>query len=127
MHRKIKRENVLYRLFLNLIILSNSSFFLSQYSSRCKWKGCWEATGFYAGGLRAHDGINRTKTDLPAMNLPTPTPEQVREFSTIYYEEFGVALSPDEAWDAATTTLQLFYLGTYGLKTQTLTLADTRG
>ena len=90
-------------------------------------KSCREATGFYAGGVRTHDGINRTKTELIAMNLPTPTPEQVREFSTIYQEEFGVALSPDEAWDAATTTLQLFYLGTYGLKTQTPIPADTRG
>lgn len=61
------------------------------------------------------------------MNLPTPTTEQVREFSAIYQEEFGVALSPDEAWDAATTTLQLFYLGTYGLKTKAPVLADKRG
>jgi len=52
------------------------------------------------------------------MNLPTPTPDQVREFTSIYQEEFGVTLTPDEAWKAATTTLQLFYLGTYGLKTK---------
>ncbi len=58
------------------------------------------------------------------MNLPTPTTEQVREFATIYQEEFGVALSQSEAWEAATTTLQLFYLGTYGLKTKGL-LLDT--
>lgn len=52
------------------------------------------------------------------MNLPTPTPEQVREFATIYEEEFGVTLSHSEAWETATTTLQLFYLGTYGTKTK---------
>ena len=52
------------------------------------------------------------------MNLPTPTPEQVNEFATIYKEEFGVTLSHSEAWETATITLQLFYLGTYGLKTK---------
>lgn len=62
------------------------------------------------------------------MNLPTPTPDEVREFATIYEEEFGVVLSQNEAWEAATITLQLFYLGTYGLKTKapSLPLAVTQ-
>ncbi len=45
------------------------------------------------------------------MNLPTPTPDVVREFTTIYQEEFGLSLTLSEAWKAATITLQLFYLG----------------
>jgi hypothetical protein len=52
------------------------------------------------------------------MTLPTPSPEKVREFATIYYQQFGVVLSESEALEAATLTLQLFYLGTYGLKTK---------
>ena len=52
------------------------------------------------------------------MNLPIPTPSQVEEFTQIYKEEFGVELTPQEAWETATITLQLFYLGTYGLKTK---------
>lgn len=52
------------------------------------------------------------------MNLPTPTPSQVEEFAQIYKEEFGIELTPQEAWETATTTLQLFYLGTYGEHTK---------
>ena len=52
------------------------------------------------------------------MTLPTPTPEEVREFATIYQREFGVALDEEQAWDAATRTLRLFCLGTYGLSPQ---------
>jgi len=62
--------------------------------------------------------LTERKPNAFSMNLPTPTPDQVREFTSIYQEEFGVTLTPDEAWKAATTTLQLFYLGTYGLKTK---------
>lgn len=75
----------------------------------------------------AHDGSNRTKTETFPMNLPTPTPDQVREFTSIYQEEFGVTLSQDQAWEAATTTLQLFYLGTYGLKTKAPVGAEMQG
>jgi hypothetical protein len=49
------------------------------------------------------------------MTLPLPTPAEVAEFRALYEAEFGVALSEDEAWEAATRTLQLFYLATYGL------------
>ncbi len=52
------------------------------------------------------------------MNLPVPTPQEVQEFATLYKRKFGVVLGEKEAWEAATTTLQLFYLGTYGLKTK---------
>lgn len=52
------------------------------------------------------------------MNLPTPTPHEVKEFTALYEREFGVALDPEEAWEAATRTLRLFCLGTYGLKTK---------
>lgn len=52
------------------------------------------------------------------MNLPTPTPREVEDFTALYAREFGVVLSENEAWEAATRTLQLFYLGTYGLKTK---------
>jgi hypothetical protein len=47
------------------------------------------------------------------MSLPTPTREQVREFKQIYLDEFGRELTDEEAWEAATVTLQLFYAGTY--------------
>lgn len=50
------------------------------------------------------------------MTLPTPTPEEVREFTAIYQREFGVMLDEEQAWEAATRTLRLFCLGTYGLK-----------
>lgn len=64
-------------------------------------------------------GLSEQKPKIQKpMNLPTPTPDQVREFATIYAEEFGVILSQSQAWETATTTLQLFYLGTYGLKTK---------
>jgi hypothetical protein len=49
------------------------------------------------------------------MILPTPTPEEVREFAAIYEREFGVALDEEQAWEAATRALRLFCLGTYGL------------
>lgn len=52
------------------------------------------------------------------MNLPVPTPAEVDEFAAFYQAEFNVVLTPEEAWEAATLTLQLFCLGTYGLKTQ---------
>jgi hypothetical protein len=52
------------------------------------------------------------------MNLPIPTAEEVQEFAAFYEREFGVVLNADEAQDAATRLLQLFYLGTYGLKTK---------
>lgn len=52
------------------------------------------------------------------MNLPTPTAQEVKEFAALYEREFGVVLNEGEAREAATRTLQLFYLGTYGLKTK---------
>lgn len=52
------------------------------------------------------------------MNLPIPTPNEVESFAAFYAEEFNVVLTPEEAWEAATLTLQLFCLGTYGLKSQ---------
>jgi hypothetical protein len=52
------------------------------------------------------------------VNLPIPTPDEVKEFAALYEREFGVVLSESEAWEAATRTLQLFYLGTYGLRTK---------
>lgn len=55
------------------------------------------------------------------MNLPTPRAEEVKEFAALYEREFGVVLSEGEAREAATRTLQLFYLGTYGLKTKPVT------
>lgn len=42
----------------------------------------------------------------------------MKSFAAFYQREFGVSLTPGEAWEAATITLQLFYLGTYGLKTK---------
>lgn len=50
------------------------------------------------------------------MTLPTPTPEEVRQFAAIYQREFGVALDGEQAREAATHALRLFCLGTYGLK-----------
>lgn len=52
------------------------------------------------------------------MNLPTPTSDEVKEFAALYEREFGVVLSAEEAREAATRTLRLFCLGTYGLKTK---------
>ena len=52
------------------------------------------------------------------MNLPVPKPDEVKQFAALYEREFGVVLTADEAWEAATRTLQLFYLATYGLKTK---------
>ena len=50
--------------------------------------------------------------------LPIPTPSEVASFRALYKRKFGVVLSDNEAWETATRALQLFYLGTYGLKTQ---------
>jgi|GEM_PF-3166260 len=50
-----------------------------------------------------------------AVNLPFPTAPAVQEFQTLYRAEFGIALSDDEAWEAATLILQLYYLCTYGV------------
>lgn len=52
------------------------------------------------------------------MNLPVPTPDEVESFAETYESEFGVRLNPEEAWEAATITLQLYCLGTYGLKSE---------
>lgn len=51
---------------------------------------------------------------MSPMNLPTPTPDEVKEFTALYEREFGVVLGESEAWEAATRMLRLFYLGTYG-------------
>lgn len=50
------------------------------------------------------------------MNLPFPTPEEVESFKTLYKKKHGIDLTDEEAREAATITLQLFYLGTYGSK-----------
>lgn len=52
------------------------------------------------------------------MNLPIPNAQEVQKFAAFYEREFGVVLSAEEAREASTRLLQLFYLGTYGLKTQ---------
>jgi len=52
------------------------------------------------------------------VNLPIPKPDEVKEFAALYERDFGVVLTPAEAWEAATRVLQLFYLATYGLKTK---------
>lgn len=52
------------------------------------------------------------------MNLPFPTPGEVEEFAAWYKREFGVVLNERDSWETATQTLQLFYLGTYGLHTR---------
>ena len=49
------------------------------------------------------------------MNLPVPTAQEVAAFKALYLAEFGVALTDEQAWEAASRTLQLFYLATYGL------------
>jgi hypothetical protein len=49
------------------------------------------------------------------MTLPLPTAQEISEFRALYQAEFGVVLSENEATEAATRTLQLFYLATYGL------------
>lgn len=52
---------------------------------------------------------------MPTIALPVPTPDEVREFTALYARTFGVELSQNEAWEAATRTLRLFCLATYGL------------
>lgn len=52
------------------------------------------------------------------MNLPVPTPDELESFAGMYESEFGVRLTPEEAREAATITLQLFCLGTYGMKSE---------
>lgn len=47
--------------------------------------------------------------------LPVPTPEEVAEFKELYQKLYGILLTDDEAWEAATRTLRLFCLATYGL------------
>jgi hypothetical protein len=47
------------------------------------------------------------------MNLPVPTKEQAEEFRRIYENEYGIALTPEEAMDGATRVLQLYYIVTY--------------
>jgi len=49
------------------------------------------------------------------MNLPVPTTTEVAEFRELYRTEYGIELTDEQAWEAATRTLQLFYLATYGL------------
>lgn len=62
--------------------------------------------------------VTTEQIPIISMNLPTPTDREVQEFAALYERKFGVVLGEKEAWEAATRTLQLFYLGTYGLKTQ---------
>ena len=52
---------------------------------------------------------------MPTIALPVPTPDEVQEFTALYEREFGVVLGQEEAWEAATRTLRLFCLATYGL------------
>ena len=49
------------------------------------------------------------------MTLPSPTDAEVAEFKAIYDQKYGTDLTPEEAREAATILLQLFYLGTYGI------------
>ena len=46
----------------------------------------------------------------PSSALPVPTFEEVAEFRSLYARKFGLVLTPAEALDAATQTLQLYYL-----------------
>ena len=49
--------------------------------------------------------------------LPLPTPKEVQDFKKIYREKYGIEMTDKEAWDAATRTLRLFCLVTYGWPT----------
>jgi hypothetical protein len=51
---------------------------------------------------------------MPISALPLPTPEEVRQFAALYERKFGVVLDEKQAWEAATRTLRLFCLVTYG-------------
>jgi hypothetical protein len=48
------------------------------------------------------------------VNLPTHAPDEVEASKAVYIRMFGKRLTDEEAWDAATRTLRLFYLATYG-------------
>jgi hypothetical protein len=52
---------------------------------------------------------------MPTIALPVPNPDEVEQFRALYARTFGVELSENEAWEAATRTLRLFCLATYGL------------
>lgn len=52
---------------------------------------------------------------MSTIALPVPTPDEVCEFAALYARTFGIELSQNEAWEAATRTLRLFCLATYGL------------
>jgi hypothetical protein len=47
------------------------------------------------------------------MNLPTPTPQEVEEFKELYLRKYKKQLTDEEAWDAATRVLRLFYMCAY--------------
>lgn len=44
--------------------------------------------------------------------LPTPTPESVEEFRTLYQERFGHRLSVEQARELASSYLLIYHLGT---------------
>ncbi len=54
------------------------------------------------------------------MSLPIPNSREVEAFKTLYSKEFGVDLSPQEALEVATCTLQIFYLKHYPRDPRTL-------
>lgn len=45
--------------------------------------------------------------------LPIPNGRSVEEFRVLYFEKVGIQLTDEEALDAATHALQIFYLKHY--------------
>jgi hypothetical protein len=50
------------------------------------------------------------------MPLPIPSADAVASFHDLYLEKFGVDLSPEDSLDAATHTLQIFFLKHYPIR-----------
>ena len=49
------------------------------------------------------------------MNLPTPNPQEVQEFQTLYKAHFGVDLTPEEALDQCGRLVKYLYLTRHAL------------
>ncbi len=50
------------------------------------------------------------------MPLPTPSAAAVASYHDLYQEKFGVDLSPEDSLEAATHTLQIFFLKHYPIR-----------
>ena len=61
-----------------------------------------------------HNQLERSNAQpsyVHAPAIPTPTPEGVQQFKTLYLKRFGVELDEEQALDLATRYLHIFSFG----------------